>query len=91
MKNLFSILVVAFAALSLQVAVISPTYADEQVKKTKKNPDKRVCRYVRETGSRIREKVCRKQKDWDRIENASQESVERSAMGAKRARSAGES
>jgi len=61
------------------------------VKKTKKTPDKRVCRYVRETGSRIRQKVCRKQKDWDRIEEASQESVERSAMGAKRARSSGES
>ena len=91
MKKILSILVVSCAALSLQVVAVSPSHADDQVKKTKKNPDKRVCRYVRETGSRIRQKVCRKQKDWDRIEQASKETVERSSMGSKRNRSGGES
>ncbi len=60
-------------------ASTTQTTADKE-----KAQNKRVCRYVRETGSRIRERVCRKQKDWDRIEERAKENVDRAYDGSNR-------
>ncbi len=59
--------------------------------KKKKKKDKRVCKRVRSTGSRIPERICRKQSDWDRITKESRESVERSYEGSGRVTAGGES
>ena len=60
--------------------------ADEKAQKKaqKKEKNKRVCRYIKETGSRIKERVCRKQKDWDRLEERGRESAERAKEGGTR-------
>lgn len=77
-----SSIVVAETPVLLAQADAQATAKAEKEKKKAKN--KRVCRYVRETGSRIRERVCRKQKDWDRLEEASRENVERAYEGSNR-------
>ena len=50
--------------------------ADAKKEKAKKKKDKRVCRKVRTTGSRIPERVCRKESEWKRIEDNARENVE---------------
>ena len=84
----------AVVAVSIEVTIGTAAYAAEETqkaeKKSKKDANKRVCRYVKETGSRIRERVCRRQKDWDRIERVSKENIERSQIGSKRSQSGAE-
>jgi hypothetical protein len=41
------------------------------------SPDRRVCRRVQVTGSRVKERVCRTQRGWDRLEEESNETVDR--------------
>ena len=76
----------------LQLAQVDDA-SDEAAKrraKKKKAANKRVCRSMRETGSRIKQRVCRKQKDWDRSERVAQENVERSYQGGRRDTSGGD-
>lgn len=40
------------------------------------SPDRRVCRRVQVTGSRVKERVCRTQRDWDRLTEESNETVD---------------
>lgn len=39
------------------------------------NPNKRVCRDAPVTGSHVRQRVCLKQKEWDRLREQSQEAM----------------
>lgn len=55
-----------------------------QDKQQKKKKDKRVCKRVAVIGSRIPEKVCRKQSQWDRMAQQSREEVDRSNDGSAR-------
>jgi len=41
------------------------------------DPDRRVCRRVQVTGSRVKERICRTQRDWDKITEESNETVDR--------------
>lgn len=43
-----------------------------EIKKQLKNPNRRVCKRVKVTGSHFRQKVCRSQAEWARIREASQ-------------------
>ena len=40
-----------------------------------KDPSKRRCRTIRVTGSRVSERVCRTNAEWDRIERQSREAI----------------
>ncbi len=70
------------AALSLFLAG-APAFLGEhaiagengEAKKEQKDPNRKVCKRVRVTGSRIKEKICRRQKDWDYIAEESQETL----------------
>ena len=42
----------------------------------KKKKDRRVCKKQKVTGSRIKEKVCRKESEWKRINEAARQNVE---------------
>ena len=90
MRKLSVIVVVALASWAILAAPsVALAQADQQAvaqteKEKKKAANKRVCRYVRETGSRIRERICRKQKDWDRIEEQAREDVDRAYEGSNR-------
>lgn len=64
---------------------------DEQTKKAKKAKEKPECRRVRETGSRIASRICKKPSQWAREQENSRESVERSIEGARRNTSTGDS
>ena len=50
--------------------------ADAKKEKAAKKKDKRVCRKVRTTGSRIPERICRRESEWKRIEDNARENVE---------------
>ena len=71
-------------SVSAQAPLLVAQVDSEAAKKAKKAKNKRVCRYVKETGSRIRERVCRKQKDWDRIEERAKENVRDAYDGSNR-------
>jgi len=58
--------------------------AEKKAKKAKKAQKKRECRRVRETGSRIASRVCKKPEQWAREEEHAQEMVRRSSDGARR-------
>ena len=53
-------------------------------KKLAKKKDRRECRKVRSTGSRIPERVCRRESEWRRIEENSRQSVEDSLERSRR-------
>ena len=97
MKKLSVVLVVSVFGLALSTSsppVLAQSDAQtvaQTEKEKKKAANKRVCRYIRETGSRIRERVCRKQKDWDRIEEQAREDVQRAYEGSNRNTGGGES
>ncbi|MCP5178772.1 MAG: hypothetical protein H6993_16195 [Pseudomonadales bacterium] len=44
---------------------------------TEVRKEQRVCKRIAVTGSRVKERVCRSQRDWDRLAKESQESVDR--------------
>ena len=73
MKSLFTVL-----ALAVAVSFSGGAYASETADaKQSKAKSKKVCKRVRVTGSRIRERVCRTQRDWDLLERESQETLDR--------------
>ena len=43
-------------------------------------PNKRVCRKVKPTGSHIPQKVCMKQKEWDKMRREAQERMSKSGQ-----------
>ena len=45
------------------------------------------CRSIRETGSRVRTRVCRTEREWKRIRTESQESIRRSEAGGNQVQS----
>jgi len=66
------------AALCFSHPIAAADAADKPVaeaKPIKKNPNKRVCRKVKPTGSHIPTRVCLKQRDWDKIQRAAQETI----------------
>ncbi len=52
--------------------------------KNKKAKNKRVCKRVKVTGSRIPERVCRKESEWKRLQDEARENAERSYEGNSR-------
>jgi hypothetical protein len=50
--------------------------AEKSAKKSVKKKDKRVCKRERKTGSRIPERVCRKESEWKKQQERARESVE---------------
>ncbi len=66
------------------VAPVQLAQADQVEKKAPKQKQKRECRRVRETGSRIATRVCKKPREWARVDAAGRESVERSVERANR-------
>ena len=60
------------------------TFAQADENKVKKAKDKRVCRRIKVTGSRIKERICRKQSQWDQLEEAARENVQQSYEGSRR-------
>ncbi|MEM7081079.1 MAG: hypothetical protein AAF513_20890 [Pseudomonadota bacterium] len=58
--------------------------ADDKETKKEKKKDKRVCKRVAVIGSRIPERICRRQSDWDRMEAQSREELDRANDGSAR-------
>ncbi len=52
----------AFAAESKAAA------ATEEAKAKKKDPNAKVCKRIKDTGTSLLRRVCLKQKEWDRVE-----------------------
>ena len=75
-----SILVTVSLAFALSFTG-GAAYADDKQADSKANPEKRVCKRVKVTGTRIKEKVCRKQRDWDALREESRETVDRARDG----------
>jgi hypothetical protein len=72
----------AFVVLLLSVASILPVtaFAEDSpaaVVADESALDRRVCRRVQVTGSRVKERICRTQRDWDQITEESNETVDR--------------
>lgn len=59
--------------------------AQREKEKLANKKDRRVCKRERVTGSRIPEKVCRKESEWERIAERARENVERAREGGDRA------
>ena len=49
--------------------------SDDKAEKAKKKKDKRVCRRIKVTGSRIKERICQKESEWKRQEEIARENV----------------
>lgn len=66
----------ACAALLVALAAITwPAAADEdeaEPRAERADPDKRVCRTVKVTGSHMRQRVCFKQREWDAMREEAQ-------------------
>jgi len=59
-----------------------PVPEAEVAKVAKKNPNKRVCRKVKPTGSHIPTRVCLKQRDWDEMQRAAQQTLRNSTSNS---------
>jgi hypothetical protein len=59
---------------------ISPSAAANAKTQADKNAAKRVCRVVTPTGSRLVERICRTQEEWDYNEKKAQDGVLKSQM-----------
>ncbi|MEQ8860734.1 MAG: hypothetical protein RIC56_18985 [Pseudomonadales bacterium] len=67
-------LVVALLAAALATpALAAPAETDTAA--ARNEPNKRVCRTIKVTGSQIRQRVCHKQKEWDRMREEAQEAM----------------
>ncbi|XOV84978.1 MAG: hypothetical protein ACFHXK_07600 [bacterium] len=82
---------IGFAVLLLGVLVLLPVSSvsaqmdkPQQVEKKKKGSPNRECRRVKETGSRIATRICKKPEQWAREEQLARENVERTRQGATR-------
>ncbi len=77
MKSFLAICAAALLLSFSQVAVAAGEgeKAKDKQAQEKQAQEKRVCKRVRVTGSRIREKVCRTQRDWDHLAEESQETL----------------
>ena len=80
------------AAVLLSVFADAPVnlvyaQADQQTKvekKAKKGSANRECRRVKETGSRIAKRICKKPEQWAREEELARENIEQTREGANR-------
>ncbi len=73
-------LILALAALLLMSSVPISVVAEEDTEAQVTNDaslDRRICRRVQVTGSRMKEKICRTERDWDQITEESNETVGR--------------
>ncbi len=71
-------ILIAAAGLTLALpttAAAAPSEAAQPAKRV--DPEQRVCKTIKVTGSQIRQRVCRKQKEWDRMREESQEVLNR--------------
>jgi hypothetical protein len=73
---------------ALALSPVSSVYAEadeqQQVEQKKKGSANRECRRVKETGSRIAKRVCKKPEQWAREEQMARENIEQSREGASR-------
>ena len=80
------ILLAAVLMLSMPVSAAADTSDSEAVeqKKAKKkvNPNKRICKKVKATGSHLTQKVCLKRRDWDEMARRAQETRRNSTGGS---------
>lgn len=75
----------AFVVVLLAAVAILPTttFSEENPgtaaadSANKVDLDRRVCRRVQVIGSRVKERICRTQRDWDQITEESKETVDR--------------
>jgi hypothetical protein len=68
-------------AMAVCALVAVPAMVEAGAKtKAEQNPAKRVCRVVTPTGSRLVERVCRTQEEWDYNEKKAQEGVLKSQI-----------
>jgi len=69
MKNILSrTIVIALASLSLMgMPAFAADEPAEPAAAEKPNPNKRVCKKVRSTATRIPQKVCMRQRQWDEL------------------------
>lgn len=70
-----SFLTLCATVLLLSLSHTTVAAGEGEKAKDQQAQDKRVCKRVRVTGSRIREKVCRTQRDWDHLAEESQETL----------------
>ncbi len=77
-KAIANISTIAMAACAL-VAVPVTVQAGAKTKAAQ-NPAKRVCRVVTPTGSRLVQRICRTQEEWDYNEKKAQDGVLKSQM-----------
>ncbi len=85
-----SFLTICAAALLLSFAHTTAVAGEGDKAKEPVAKEKQVCKRVRVTGSRIREKVCRTQRDWDHLAEESQETL-RKQREARSVNTSGES
>jgi hypothetical protein len=88
-----AVIAVALLGLSMTAPVVASVASAEPLllaqtekadKKVKPKKEKRECRRVRNTGSRIASRECKKPSEWARISEASQDAVRNSVEGTKR-------
>lgn len=72
------------ASEATQIAQVDEAQAEKERSKKK---NKRVCKRVKTTGSRIPERVCRKQSEWDRMRDNARENAQQTFNERNRASS----
>ncbi len=95
MRNSIAMVLLLVLGAHLSANDAKPTDAEQAAKeqqqtaraeqKKAKQKDRRVCKRQKVTGSRIPERVCRKQSEWTRIQDRARENVERTREGSDRA------
>jgi predicted naringenin-chalcone synthase len=81
--GLTALLLGALALFPLS-AVYAQAEKQQQVEKKKQGSANRECRRIKETGSRIAKRVCKKPEQWAREEQIARENIEQSREGANR-------
>jgi hypothetical protein len=67
----------ADAAAKAEGASKAETVAQTSDKQAR-DPNKRVCKNAQPTGTRLGKRICKKQSEWDEIERAARDTVQRS-------------
>ena len=84
MKMTLAVAGIVFAAAMIGTPSVAMADKDNAREKSANvDPNKRVCKRVANTGSRVKQRVCHSQREWDRIREASQETLrqQRDAVG----------
>lgn len=83
MRSIF-LMATLFASASMFMAGVAPVVvaddkaeSGETISTDDAELDRRVCRRIQVTGSRVKERLCQTQRDWNRLSEESRETIDK--------------